>query len=101
MKKANYPDKKCPLKHVNVEFRWYNFDRKLQKFKLLKESTGGGMRSERLNRTTSLKELMDRAKSLFFPYGCKNKKKGLDCYAFYLAEFAMNELADRLQLDYG
>ena len=76
-KKTNYPDKRCPPKHVNVQFRWYNFDRKLQKFKLVKESTGGGIRSERLNRTTSFEELMDRAKSLFFPYGHNNKKSGL------------------------
>ena len=35
-KKTNYPDKRCPPKHVNVQFRWYNFDGKLQKFKLVK-----------------------------------------------------------------
>ena len=39
---------------------------------------------------------MDRAKSLFFPYGHNNKKKSLDYYAYYLADFAMNELTDRL-----
>ena len=101
MKKTNYPDKRYPPKNVNVQFRWYNFDRKLQKFKLVKESTGGGIRSERLNRTTSFEELMDRAKSLFFPYGYNNKKKSLDCYAYYLVDFAMNELTGRLQLDDG
>ena len=98
MKKTNYPDKRCPRKHVNVQFRCYNFDRKLRKFKLVKESTGGGIRSERLNRTTSFEELMDRAKSLFFPYGYNNKKKSLDCYTYYLADCAMNKLTDRLQL---
>ena len=51
-KKTYYPDKRCPSKRVNVQFRWYRFDRKLQKYKLVKESTGGGIRSERLNRTT-------------------------------------------------
>ena len=60
MKKTNYPDKRCPPQHVNVQFRWYYLDRKLRKFKLVKESTGGGIRSERLNRTTSFEELMDR-----------------------------------------
>ena len=44
---------------------------------------------------------MDRAKSLFFPYGYNNKKKSLDCYAYYLADFAMNKLTDRLQLGDG
>ena len=101
MKRTNYPDSRCPPKNVTVQFRWYNFDRKLQKFKLVKESTGGGIRPERLNRTTSFEELMDREKSLFLPYGCNNKKKSLDCYAYYLADFAMNELTGRLQLDDG
>ena len=99
MKKTNYHDKRS--KHVNVQFRWYNFDRKLQKFKLVKESAVGGKRSERLNRTTSFEELMDRAKSLFFPYGYNNKKKSLDCYVYYLADFAMNKLTGRLQLGDG
>ena len=36
MKNTNYLDKTCPPKHVNVHFRWYNFDRKLQKIKLVK-----------------------------------------------------------------
>ena len=101
MKKTNYPDKRYPPKHVNLQFRWYNFDRKLRKFKLVKESTGGGIRSERLNRTTLFEELMDRAKSLFFPYGYNNKNKSLDCYKHYLANFAMNKLTDRLQLGDG
>ena len=84
-----------------MQFRWYNFDRKLQKFKLVKESTGGGIRSQRLNRKTSFEELMDREKLLFFPYGYNNKKKILDCYVYYLADFAMNNLMDRLQLGDG
>ena len=25
MRKTNYPDKRCPPKHVNVQFRWYKF----------------------------------------------------------------------------
>ena len=29
MKKTNYPDKRYPPKYVNLQFRWYNFDRKL------------------------------------------------------------------------
>ena len=101
MKKTNYPDKRCPPKHANVQFRWYNFDRKLRKFKLVKESTGGGIWSEKLNRTTSFEELMDRAKSLFFPSGYNNKNKSLDCYEYYLADFAMNKLTDRHQLGDG
>ena len=25
MRKTNYPDKRCPPKHVNVQFHWYKF----------------------------------------------------------------------------
>ena len=25
MRTTNYPDKRCPPKHVNVQFRWYKF----------------------------------------------------------------------------
>ena len=61
----------------------------------MKGSTGGGIRSERLIKTTSFEELMDRAKSLFFPYSYNNKKRSLDCYKYYLANFTMNKLTDR------
>ena len=86
MKKTNYPDKRCLPINVNVQFQWYSSDRKL---KLIKESTGGGIRSKRLDRTTSFEELMDRAKLLFFPYGFNSKKKSLDCYANYLANICV------------
>ena len=105
MKKTNYPDKRCLPKNVNVQFQWYSFDRKQQ---LVKESTGGGIPSKRLNRTTSFEELMDRAKSLFFHMATTIKRKLWIAmqiiwliYAYYLADFAMNELADRLQFHYG
>ena len=91
MKKTNYPDKRCLPKNVNVQFQWYSFDRKQQ---LVKESTGGGIPSKRLNRTTSFEELMDRAKSLFFHMATTIKRKVWIAmqiiwliYAYYLADF--------------
>ena len=84
-----------------MQFHWFNFDTRLIKFKLVKESICGGIRSERLNRTTSFEELMDREKLIFFPYGYNNKNKSLDCYAYYLADFVMNKLTGKLQLGDG
>ena len=91
MKKTNYPDKRCLPKNVNVQFQWYSFDRKQQ---LVKESTGGGIPSKRLNRTTSFEELMDRVKSLFFHMATTIKRKLWIAmqiiwliYAYYLADF--------------
>ena len=51
---------------------------------------------------------MDRAKSLFFHMATTIKRKLWIAmqiiwliYAYYLADFAMNELAERLQFHYG
>ena len=55
-----------------IELGWFDFDYSLGEYKQIRATQGGGTKTLSVQRNTSVKDLVSRAKNLFFPNGtCK------------------------------
>ena len=79
---------------ISVNFNWYHYDDKKEKYCQVRENRGGGRRSISLRRKSTYDELSEIATDTFFP---KGKAKGsilLRQHSYYLADFQLEPIVD-------
>ena len=84
---------------IQVNFKWHNFNKKKDKYTMVRAEGGGGNKVMKMNRNSLFGEIECQLKEMFFPGG-RNSKGGdsLDLFDFFVADQSLNKLSDVIKI---